>query len=173
MAFLKVKDHTDSSAHNELTIINTGSYLEGLVDSNGSIQINGKLKGTVKAAEEIRVGQSGEITGEIHAKNARVAGKIKGKVFVEQKLILEGTSVVIGDLTVGKLVADEGAIFNGHSNMGKKLKIEQSDHIKNEILNIPAHINGTEPAMILKSPDAKKRAVSPQTKKEAPEKEII
>ncbi len=102
---------------NELNIINTGTYLEGTIETKGSLQINGKVKGMVKAADEVRVGRSGEIIGEVYAKSARIAGKIEGDVYIEQKLTLEETSYLNGNLTASKLIIDEGAYFNGKSDM--------------------------------------------------------
>lgn len=113
---LKVK--SSETLQNELNIINAGTYLEGTIETKGSVQINGKVKGMVKAADEVRVGRSGEIVGEVYAKSARVAGKIEGDVYIEQKLTLEETSSLNGNLTAAKLIIDEGAFFNGKSDMG-------------------------------------------------------
>lgn len=122
MAFQKMKTTNESTGLNELNIINAGTYLEGSIDTKGSVQINGKLKGMIKAADEVRVGRSGEIVGEVYAKNARIAGKIEGNVYIEQKLTLEETSSLNGNLSAGKLIIDEGAVFNGHSDMSGKMK---------------------------------------------------
>lgn len=118
MAFQKIKTAPEGIGQNELNIINAGTYLEGSVETKGSLQINGKVKGMVKAADEVRVGRSGEIIGQVYAKNARIAGKIQGDVFIDQKLTLEETSTLNGNLTAGKLIIDEGAFFNGKSEMG-------------------------------------------------------
>ena len=115
--FQKTKAPVDTVNSNELSLINAGTQLEGLLETKGSVQINGKFKGVVNATTEVRVGRSGEIIGELHTKNARIAGKIEGNVFIGGKLILEKTSFLIGDLTVGKLVVEEGAIFNGSAKM--------------------------------------------------------
>ena len=125
MAFQKMgKNAGEHSGQNELNIINAGTYLEGSIETKGSVQINGKLKGLIKAGDEVRVGRSGEIVGEIYAKNARIAGKLEGNAFVEEKLTLEETSSLNGNLTAGKLIIDEGAVFNGRSDMngGKQMK---------------------------------------------------
>ena len=118
MAFSKTRSMPEGTGQNELNIINAGTYLEGSVETKGSLQINGKVKGMVKAADEVRVGRTGEIIGQIYAKNARIAGKIQGDVFIDQKLTLEETSTLAGNLTAGKLIIDEGAFFNGKSEMG-------------------------------------------------------
>ena len=110
---MALKNKGPETLQNELNIINGGTYLEGTIETKGSVQINGRVKGMVKAADEVRVGRSGEIVGEVYAKSARIAGKIEGDVYIEQKLTLEETSSLNGNLTAGKLIIDEGAFFMG------------------------------------------------------------
>jgi cytoskeletal protein CcmA (bactofilin family) len=147
MAFQKIgKSSADYTGQNELNIINAGTYLEGTIETKGSVQINGKLKGQIKAGDEVRVGRSGEIIGEIHAKNARVAGKVEGNLHIEDKLTLEETSSLNGNLTAGKLIIDEGAVFIGRSDMGsgsatKALSNGKSDSEKSGLLKEPVREN--------------------------------
>ncbi|HQU74845.1 MAG TPA: polymer-forming cytoskeletal protein [Calditrichia bacterium] len=118
MAFSGKKPAEAPVSANQLNYITAGTYFEGTIDTKGSIRIDGKVKGTIKASDEVRVGRSGEIIGEIIAKNARVAGKIQGNVTIEQKLTLESDSSLTGNLSAGRLIIDEGAFFNGNSEMG-------------------------------------------------------
>ena len=41
------------------------------------------------------------------------------KVIVKQKLTLDATSTLTGELQASKLIVDEGAVFDGTSHMGK------------------------------------------------------
>ncbi len=124
MAFQKSKPTEVPS--NQLNMITAGTYLEGTIDTKGSIQIHGKVKGIVKAGDEVRVGSSGEIIGEVYAKTARIGGKVEGNINVEQKLILESTSSLVGNLSTGKLIIDEGAHFNGTAEMADGGKLTQN-----------------------------------------------
>ena len=81
---------------------------------------NGKIKGKLICKNTLTVGVNGEVEGEIEAKNAIIGGKIKGKIKVAEKLVLESKSVLIGDLKASKLLIDDGAVFEGTSDMGKK-----------------------------------------------------
>ena len=74
MAFQKLTKSNAESGLNELNILNAGTYLEGTLETKGSVQVNGKLKGVIKAGDEVRIGRTVEVIGEIYAKNARVAG---------------------------------------------------------------------------------------------------
>jgi len=99
-------------------IISKGTTIEGKVVSEFSIRLDGKLKGNLICKNTLHVGEGGEIEGDVEAMNANISGKIKGKIVVKQKLVLESKSTLIGDLKASKLIIDEGAIFEGMSDMG-------------------------------------------------------
>jgi cytoskeletal protein CcmA (bactofilin family) len=116
---------TDSNREsNELNFIGSGTYLEGNIDTKGSLRIDGRVKGIVKSGDTLTIGASGEVIGEVYVKNAIVGGKIEGNIHIEQKLVLESTSSLTGNLKTNKLIIDEGAFFSGKSQMvsGSKMK---------------------------------------------------
>jgi cytoskeletal protein CcmA (bactofilin family) len=99
-------------------IISKGTSIEGKIISEYSIRIDGKLKGSLVCKNTLHIGEGGEIEGDVEAMNANISGKVKGKIVVKQKLVLESKSTLIGDLKASKLIIDEGAIFEGSSDMG-------------------------------------------------------
>lgn len=115
MAF---KGMTSEAAGAEVNLIGKGTVVNGEINAESSIRIDGKLKGKLKCKSTVTIGQSGEIDGDMEANNANVSGKIKGSVIVKQKLVLESTSALIGELKASKLIVDEGAVFDGTSHMG-------------------------------------------------------
>ena len=116
---LKMKDSTDGSkGSGELNFLGEGTYIEGKLEAKGSIRIDGRVKGAVKTADTLTVGNNGVVEGKIEARNAVVGGKIEGEIFISEKLILESKSTLIGNLRTKKLVIDEGAVFQGKSDMG-------------------------------------------------------
>jgi len=118
---LKVESRESSST--ELNFLGGGTVVEGTVRSENSVRIDGKLKGNLICKQTLTVGVNGEIEGEIEAKNAIIGGKINGKIKVAEKLVLESKSTLIGELKAGKLLIDEGAVFEGTSKMGIKEQI--------------------------------------------------
>jgi len=116
---LKTKEPDDSyKSTNELNFIGAGTYVEGTVETKGSLRIDGRVKGAVKAGDTLTIGSKGEISGEVHARMAVVGGKIEGDIRVDEKLVLEANSTLVGNLKAKKLVIDEGALFQGKSDMG-------------------------------------------------------
>jgi len=118
MSLRSKNEENDNKMTNELNLIGVGTFVEGTVETKGSLRIDGRVKGAVKAGETLTIGGKGEVSGEIQARMAVVGGRIEGDIRVEEKLVLETNSVLIGNLKAKKLVIDEGALFQGKSDMG-------------------------------------------------------
>ncbi len=115
MAF---KGGNSESSSTEMNIISKGTFIDGQVKTESSLQIHGKVKGSIRCNNMLRVGESGQIEGDVEANNANIGGKIKGKLIVKEKLVLESKSSLVGELKAAKLVIEEGAVFDGTSDMG-------------------------------------------------------
>jgi cytoskeletal protein CcmA (bactofilin family) len=124
---LKTKEPEDNyKSSNELNFIGAGTYVEGTVETKGSLRIDGRVKGAVKAGDTLTVGSKGDISGEVNARMAVIGGRIEGDIRVDEKLVLEANSTLIGNLKAKKLVIDEGAVFQGKSDMGAPKTVKSS-----------------------------------------------
>jgi len=112
----------------DMNIIGAGTVIEGKIRSQGNFRIDGKLVGEVSASESLSVGVSGEVEGNITAKNITIGGKIRGTINASEKLVLEGKSVIRGDIRATRLVIDEGSIFDGRVSMTEKGPIYEVKH---------------------------------------------
>ncbi len=101
----------------ELSLIGSGTVVEGKITTEGSIRIDGTLVGDVLAKANAAIGASGVVKGTISARNVTLSGKVKGTVMASEKLVLESKSVLQGDIKSVKLVVDEGAVFEGQCSM--------------------------------------------------------
>ena len=101
-----------------VNLIGRGTEVVGDIRAESSIRIDGSVKGKIICKNTVTIGEGGTVEGDIEAVNAIISGKVTGKVVVKQKLNLESRSVLSGELKAGKLVVDEGAVFNGTSKMG-------------------------------------------------------
>jgi cytoskeletal protein CcmA (bactofilin family) len=99
------------------SVIGTGTVITGNIKSDGTIRIDGKVVGNLVTLGDAAVGLTGVIEGSLDARNITVAGKVMGTLTAIQKLVLEGKSVLKGDLRTARLVVDEGAVFDGRSAM--------------------------------------------------------
>lgn len=116
---LKLKETSNSlKSSNELNFLGEGTYVEGVIETKGSLRIDGKVKGAVKAEDTLTIGSSGLVMGEVQARSVILGGKIEGNIKVSEKLVLEAKSTLVGNLKTKNLVIDEGAVFQGKSDMG-------------------------------------------------------
>lgn len=103
----------------DLNLVASGTIIEGKLRTPGSIRIEGRIVGEITAAQSIAVGSSGEVDGNMTAKNVTIGGKTKGTVLAQEKLVFESKAVVQGDIRTAKLVIDEGALFDGKCMMSE------------------------------------------------------
>ena len=63
------------------------------------------------------VGADGVVNGDINAANVIAAGSVEGKISAAGFLKILSTGRVYGDISVYRLIADEGAVFEGKCSM--------------------------------------------------------
>jgi len=102
-----------------LNIIGSGSVFEGTINVPHSIRIDGSFRGKLQTAESLTLGETGVVEAEIKAQNAIIFGKVTGNLYIEDRVELHVSAVVIGDLHAKELVINEGAVFHGNCSMQK------------------------------------------------------
>ena len=99
--------------------IENSTKVKGDILSDGDFRIDGNLEGSIKTKGKVVVGKEGSIKGAISCSNADIEGKINGNLFVSQTLSLRSTSIIDGDVMIGKLIVESGASFNASCSMNK------------------------------------------------------
>lgn len=119
------------SAEKLETIIGPETIFQGTIRTKGSIRVDGKLEGAILEASGVIIGISGQVQGDITAKNIIVGGKITGNATATHSIEIQSKSQVLGDIHTGVLSISEGALFEGHCVMAA----EQSKVIE---MDLPA-----------------------------------
>jgi cytoskeletal protein CcmA (bactofilin family) len=122
---------TEATA-SELNLVAAGTVFEGKLRTPGSIRVDGKIIGEITATQNIAIGNSGEVEGNITAKNVTIGGKIKGLAVAQEKLVFETKAIVRGDIRAAKLVIEEGAVFDGKCMMSEKVALPNVMELKPE-----------------------------------------
>lgn len=104
----------------ETTIIAHGVRLEGQFVSEGDIQIEGEVHGTVQSQSDLRVGDKAKIRADVQVTNAHVSGEIRGNLTVTNKLELTESAHIVGDINAQVIVMAHGARINGNVSMGEE-----------------------------------------------------
>ncbi|MDR0754857.1 MAG: polymer-forming cytoskeletal protein [Prevotellaceae bacterium] len=91
--------------------------ITGTIETTGDIRIDGILDGSVVSTGRVVIGLKGKIKGDLHCSCIDVSGKIKGNIIANDVLILKEKSILVGEITVQKLIIESGATFNGLCKM--------------------------------------------------------
>jgi cytoskeletal protein CcmA (bactofilin family) len=105
------------SLSEDVSIISNGVKIDGNLESNGNVRIDGTIIGNIIVNGNLTLGDLGKLNGDVKAKNITMSGHVVGKITAEEKLKLEPKSVLKGDLITKFLIIEEGAFFEGTSRM--------------------------------------------------------
>lgn len=97
--------------------INEGTSIKGDIVSKGFFRIDGQIEGNVTTPSKVVLGKNGVITGTLNCENADIEGTFEGNLNVEKLLTLRSTARIEGDVVVGKLSVEPGAVFNATCSM--------------------------------------------------------
>lgn len=96
------------------TLVGKGTNVEGNINAEGTIRIDGKINGGINVTGALIVGEEGYVKGNIKVGSAFVAGTVEGNVIASTQLHLTHTARLIGDITVKNVIIDERAVFIGN-----------------------------------------------------------
>ena len=102
-----------------MSLIGPGTTIVGDVTTDGTVRVEGRIEGTVRAGKTVIVGKSGEVVGDVLTQDAVIGGRVRGTVVAESRLELQATCDIEGNIRARTqhLVLEEGARFNGQVQM--------------------------------------------------------
>lgn len=103
------------------TNIGPNCNIQGTIQSDGNMRIEGIFQGELDTAGNLVVAESAKLIAQISANNVSIAGAVKGDISANRIEILE-TGRVWGDLTVNSLLLNEGAYLRGQTMMHADLE---------------------------------------------------
>ncbi len=102
-----------------ISIIGTGMRVVGDCETEGTLRIEGELRGSIRAGKAVVVGKDGLVVGDILTQDAIVGGKVTGTVVAESRLELQATCVIDGEIHARRIKLDEGGKVNGEVRTGE------------------------------------------------------
>ncbi len=116
-------------ASNSINLIGATTTINGEVDTESDIRIDGKVNGDINSKAKVVLGESGRVEGNLYCQNADLTGQVQGNVYIKDLLYLKEKSKVDGDIHTKRLVVDKGAQFNGQCKMGEA--VQPKEHAEN------------------------------------------
>ena len=128
----------NSKQANGITLIANGATLEGTLNAQGSIDIEGKVNGTIKGSGDktrICVLDSGFVKGDVYAPEVVISGRVEGNIYASKHAVLSKKSVVAGSIFYSSLEIERGAQIIGelmHESKVSEQKTQSTSELKME-----------------------------------------
>ncbi len=88
--------------------------IEGRITSREDLRIDGEVKGVIELGEgSLIIGVGAAVTADLAAKTITISGAVTGNVVATDKVDLQTTGSVDGDIVAPRLFMAEGAIIQG------------------------------------------------------------
>jgi cytoskeletal protein CcmA (bactofilin family) len=112
------KDQPAQPSSGAISIIAPGTKVNGDVETDGTLRVEGTVEGMIRAAKAVVVGKDGVVIGDIMTQDAVIGGRVTGTVVAESRLELQATCIIDGEIRARRVKLDEGGKVNGQVAMG-------------------------------------------------------
>jgi len=109
-----------------LSIIANGMRIVGDIETAGVVKVDGQIDGSVNGARQLLLGRGASIRGAILADEVVIGGTVDGGVVATERLELQSSAVVNGDIETRSIVVLEGAQINGAVRM-REINAQRGD----------------------------------------------
>jgi len=104
--------------------------IKGDLTGEEDLVIEGKVEGKIHLPNHrLTIGQGGNVQAEVHAKSVVVIGRVAGNVSAGERLEVQASGIVDGDVRAPRLSVQEGAVLNGSIQMSAA-KEHPKEHAK-------------------------------------------
>src|SRR5262245_28451206 len=95
------------------TVISESTTVIGDVETGGPLMVSGRVQGNGRIGGTLSVSKHAQWHGDISARQAVLAGKVVGKIVVEDKLEISSSAVIQGEIVAKVLAIANGARIEG------------------------------------------------------------
>ena len=99
------------------TLLGRGSEFEGKLTFEGTVRIDGVLKGEVFSDDVLIVGEGARVEAQIDIGDIIIQGTVIGNIRAKRSIEVLAPGRVNGDLTTPTLQIEKGVVFEGRSFM--------------------------------------------------------
>ena len=98
-------------------LLGVEDQLVGRLVFDGDLHVQGALEGEATVTGDVSVDAGATVRARLEARSMVVRGTVEGDAAVRDRLLIAGSGSITGDVTVGRLVIEDGAVLNGSVTM--------------------------------------------------------
>ena len=92
--------------------------ISGDVTGNEDVRIEGRVEGTVNLSDNVlTIGKEGQIDATVNARAIFVEGKVKGDLKGDEKVVVQSSGNVRGNIVSPRVTLEDGCKFKGSIDM--------------------------------------------------------
>lgn len=106
------------SDHTSLSIVAKDLTVTGDLNTEGVVKVEGQVKGIIRATTQVLLAPGALVVGDIHTAEAIIGGRVEGNVHASDRVEVQATAEIQGDVLTRRIVVLEGGSVNGSLKMG-------------------------------------------------------
>lgn len=110
------------------SIIASDMTVIGDLETEGVVRVEGRVRGTVRVGAQVLVATGAVIEGDLHTQEAVIAGQVSGGIYATDRVELQATAVVTGDILTPRIAIVEGARVSGEVKMDAERAVAGDSH---------------------------------------------
>jgi cytoskeletal protein CcmA (bactofilin family) len=95
------------------SILAAGITVVGDIETDGIVHIDGRLEGSIRRAGSVVIGVDATVQGNVNAGEVVVGGTVQGNIDATDRVELQTTAVVTGDIEANAVLIHEGGSVRG------------------------------------------------------------
>lgn len=100
------------------TFIGQGTSLDGTLEFQGTIRLDGEVKGQVNSQNgTLIIGDKAVVKAQVRVDTAIIRGEINGSIEAKTRIEAYPPARIIGDIQAPEICVESGVVFNGSCNM--------------------------------------------------------
>jgi cytoskeletal protein CcmA (bactofilin family) len=108
----------DASERRVNAWIGQGVTIEGRIKAVQDLRIDGRVDGTIDIGEhELVLGAGSHVKANVTGKSILIGGELVGDLTATERIQIQATGSVRGDVTTPRLIVLEGAVVHGKLNV--------------------------------------------------------
>ncbi len=118
-----------------ITVISSDVIIRGEIEGGCDMRFDGKLRGDIRVDGLLLIGKGAEVTGNLVAESISIAGKVTGNAYATDKVEINPSGELSGDIRSKSLVIEEGGIYKGKVEdgmTGRETKADETEESKDE-----------------------------------------
>ena len=101
-------------------VIGPKTRIKGELTGEENVVVEGNVEGSIKIARDLTVGPGGTVKATVNAQSIVVAGELLGDCNATQRVQIEASGRLTGNIRAPRVVIVEGATFRGNSDMSPR-----------------------------------------------------